>query len=65
MTPKRFFRKPVVLIGLATIAVVSCMKMSPTGTSSKTNSSALIIREDAATGKARAKEIREKTAVKV
>jgi quinoprotein glucose dehydrogenase len=65
MTPKRFFRKPVVVIGLATIAVVSCMKMSPTGTSSKTNSSALIIREDATTGKARAKETREKTAIKL
>jgi quinoprotein glucose dehydrogenase len=65
MIPKRFFRKPAVAIGLATIAVVSCIKMSPTGTLSKTNSTALVIREDAATGKARAKEIREKTAIKL
>ena len=41
------------------------MKMSPTGTDSNTNGTALVVREDPATAKARAKEIREKTAVKL
>ncbi|TDE16833.1 DUF7133 domain-containing protein [Dyadobacter psychrotolerans] len=65
MTPKHFFRKPVIVIALATLVVVSCMKMSPSGSTSKTNSTPLVIREDAATGKARAKEIREKTSIKL
>jgi quinoprotein glucose dehydrogenase len=64
MTPKTFFKKPLSIAALVAMAVVSCMKMTPSGTN-KLPSDALVIREDAATGKARAKEIREKTAIKV
>ena len=64
MTPKTFLRKPLTVTALVALAVVSCMKMNPGGTS-KIPSSALVIREDPAVGKARAKEIREKTSIKL
>jgi len=64
MTPKTFFRKPLVITAIVAVAVVSCMKMSPSGTS-KIPESALVVKEDAATGKARAKEIRDKTFIKL
>ncbi|KAA0991332.1 DUF7133 domain-containing protein [Dyadobacter aurulentus] len=71
MIPKIQFKKPLLLLAATTVVVVSCMKMAPTGSTykagktSKTNSTAVVIKEDAATGKARAKEIREKTAIKL
>nr|WP_295930977.1 PVC-type heme-binding CxxCH protein [uncultured Dyadobacter sp.] len=66
MISKKHLKTPLSLMAATTIAVVSCMKMSPSsGPVSKTNSTKLIVKEDAATGKARAKEIREKTVVKL
>jgi quinoprotein glucose dehydrogenase len=65
MIPKKLLQKPLLLTAAVTIIVVSCMKMSPTGSTSKTNSTALVIQEDPSTIKARAKEIREKTAIKL
>ncbi|MHA4736391.1 PVC-type heme-binding CxxCH protein [Dyadobacter sp. MSC1_007] len=65
MISKKQFRNPLIFMAATTVVVVSCMKMSPSGPTSKTNSTALVIKEDAATGKARAKEIREKTVVKL
>ncbi|MCE7065401.1 HEAT repeat domain-containing protein [Dyadobacter sp. CY326] len=69
MIPKKLLRKPLFILGATAIVVVSCMKMSPktakTGSTSKTNSTAVVIKEDATTGKAHAKEIREKTVVKL
>jgi quinoprotein glucose dehydrogenase len=65
MIPKKLLKNPLLLLALVAVVVISCMKMSPSGKTSKTNSTALVIREDAATGKAKAKEIREKTAVKL
>lgn len=69
MISKKHLRKPLFLLAATGVVVVSCMKMSPTGSktgvTSKTNSTAVIIKEDAATGKARAKEIRDKTVVKL
>ncbi|CAG5069870.1 hypothetical protein DYBT9623_02607 [Dyadobacter sp. CECT 9623] len=71
MIPKIQLKKPLLLLAATTVVVVSCMKMAPTGSTykagktSKTNSTALVIKEDAATGKARAKEIREKTSIKL
>jgi putative membrane-bound dehydrogenase-like protein len=64
MNFKNFYPKPIGILALTALVVVSCMKMSPNG-SSKIASSLLVIKEDAATGKARAKEIREKIAVKL
>lgn len=64
MTPKIFFRKPLIITGIVAIAVVSCMKMAPSKTS-KIPESAMVIKEDPAVGKVRAKEIREKTAIKL
>ncbi|SKB59576.1 HEAT repeat domain-containing protein [Dyadobacter psychrophilus] len=69
MIPKKHLQKPLILLAVTAVVVVSCMKMSPTssktGATSKTNSTAVVIKEDAATGKARAKEIRNKTVVKL
>ncbi|WP_439556850.1 PVC-type heme-binding CxxCH protein, partial [Dyadobacter sp.] len=68
MISKIQLKKPLLLLAGTTIAVVSCMKMSPSGSfgkATKTNSTAVVVKEDAATGKARAKEIREKTSVKL
>jgi quinoprotein glucose dehydrogenase len=73
MISKKQLKNPLILLAATAVVVVSCMKMSPTGSTSdsawgktsKTNSKALIVKEDAATGKARAKEIREKTVVKL
>lgn len=56
------------LLTLIAAVVVSCMKLSTSGSdskTSKTNSTPLVVREDAATGKARAKEIRNKVSVKL
>lgn len=63
MIPRNFLRKPLPVLAFTAIVVVSCMKMAPT--TSKTSSKALVIREDAATGKARAKEIRDNTVIKL
>ncbi|WP_026630617.1 DUF7133 domain-containing protein [Dyadobacter alkalitolerans] len=69
MISKKHLRKPLFLLAATGVVVVSCMKMSPTGgktgATSKTNSTAVVIKEDAATGKARAKEIRDKTVAKL
>jgi putative membrane-bound dehydrogenase-like protein len=65
MISKIQLKKPLLLLAGTAIVVVSCMKMSPTGSTSKTNSTAVVIKEDAASGRARAKEIREKTSVKL
>jgi quinoprotein glucose dehydrogenase len=64
MNLKNFHPKPVGILALTAIIVVSCMKMSPSG-SSKIDKALLVIREDAAAGKAHAKEIREKVAIKL
>lgn len=64
MNSKKFYQKPVGLLAITTLVVVSCMKMSPSG-SSKIDNALVVIKEDAATGKARAKEIRDKVAVKL
>ncbi|KAA9347076.1 DUF7133 domain-containing protein [Larkinella humicola] len=61
--PNRF-RTPLLISGLFAVAVVSCMKMSPTG-SSKTASTPLVVQEDPATARTRAKEIRDNTAIKL
>ncbi|WP_138477175.1 HEAT repeat domain-containing protein [Dyadobacter bucti] len=65
MIPKKLLKNPLLLLALVAVVVISCMKMQPSGKTSKTNSTALVIKEDAATGKTKAKEIREKTAVKL
>ncbi|WP_439582712.1 HEAT repeat domain-containing protein [Dyadobacter bucti] len=65
MIPKKLLKNPLLLLALVAAVVISCMKMQPSGKTSKTNSTALVIKEDAATGKTKAKEIREKTAVKL
>ncbi|WP_149242326.1 HEAT repeat domain-containing protein [Dyadobacter sp. 32] len=64
MNLKKFYRKPVGLLALTALVVVSCMKMTPSG-SSKIDKALVVIKEDAATGKARAKEIRDKVSVKL
>ena len=64
MNLKKIYQKPVGLLTLTALVVVSCMKMSPSG-SSKIDKALVVIREDAATGKARAKEIRDKVSVKL
>lgn len=55
------------LLGAVIIAVVvlSCMKISPTTVNSKIPKGAVVIREDAATARARAKEILDKTSIKL
>ena len=67
MISKKHLKTPLTLMAATTIAVVSCMKMAPmsSGPVVKTNSTKMVVKEDAATGKARAKEIREKTVVKL
>jgi len=64
MNLKKFYQNPIGLLALTALVVVSCMKMSPSG-SSKIDKALVVIREDAATGKARAKEIRDKVSVKL
>jgi quinoprotein glucose dehydrogenase len=64
MIQENFYRKPVAWLALTAVVVVSCMKMSPSG-SSKKGDPLVVIKEDAATGKVRAKEIRDKVAVKL
>ncbi|MFC5409335.1 HEAT repeat domain-containing protein [Larkinella bovis] len=64
MILRKRFRTPLLVSGAVAIAVVSCMKMSPSG-SSKTASAPLVVQEDPAQARARAKEIRENTAVKL
>ncbi|WP_421826635.1 DUF7133 domain-containing protein [Larkinella sp.] len=61
--PNRF-RTPLLISGLFAVAVVSCMKMNPTG-SSKTASTPLVVQEDPATARTRAKKIRDNTAIKL
>ncbi|GLU55730.1 HEAT repeat domain-containing protein [Dyadobacter frigoris] len=63
MTPKNFLRKPLPILAFTAIVVVSCMKMTPSTT--KISSKPMVIKEDAATGKARAKEIRDNTVIKL
>ncbi|MGA0560160.1 DUF7133 domain-containing protein [Larkinella sp. VNQ87] len=57
-------RTPLLLSGVFAVAVVSCMKMNPSR-SSKTDSAPLVVQEDPAQAKARAKEIRDNTVVKL
>ncbi|RRA97736.1 DUF7133 domain-containing protein [Larkinella rosea] len=64
MIPTNRFRIPLIVSGLFAVAVVSCMKMGPTG-SSKTASAPLVVKEDPAQARARAKEIRDNTVVKL
>jgi len=64
MTRIKSLRTPLLLLASFAFIVVSCMKMTPTGGSAKTSkSTAIIIREDPAQGLAKAKEIRDKTAI--
>ncbi|MBE9465176.1 HEAT repeat domain-containing protein [Dyadobacter subterraneus] len=63
MTPKNFLRKPLPILALTAVVVVSCMKMAPSTT--KISSKPMVIKEDPATGKARAKEIRDNTVIKL
>ncbi|MEO6684809.1 MAG: HEAT repeat domain-containing protein, partial [Dyadobacter sp.] len=63
MTPKNFLLKPIPILAFTAIVVVSCMKMAPSTT--KISSKPMVIKEDAATGKARAKEIRDNTVIKL
>ena len=67
MISKKHLKTPLTLMAATTMAVVSCMKMAPmsSGPVVKTNSTKVVVKEDPATGKARAKEIREKTVVKL
>ncbi|WP_185155575.1 PVC-type heme-binding CxxCH protein [Rudanella paleaurantiibacter] len=62
MATKRSLQTPI--LGLATLAlvVVSCVKMMP---GRAANDTALIVREDPAEGRQKAKDIREKTALTV
>ncbi|CAG4990621.1 hypothetical protein DYBT9275_00573 [Dyadobacter sp. CECT 9275] len=64
MTRKTNFRKPLAGATLVALAVVSCMKMAPSD-SSKIPKDALVVREDAATAKTRAREIRDKVSIKL
>ncbi len=64
MTRIKSLRTPLLLLALFAFIVVSCMKMTPGGGSAKTSkSTAITIREDPAQGVAKAKEIRDKTAI--
>lgn len=68
MTRIKLLRTPLLLLALFAFIVVSCMKMAPGGGSagkgSKTSkSTAITVSEDPATGLAKAKEIRNKTAI--
>ncbi|MDQ6477668.1 HEAT repeat domain-containing protein [Dyadobacter sp. LHD-138] len=63
MIPKNLLRKPLPLLAITAVVVVSCMKMAPT--TSKISSKPLVVKEDATTAKARSKEIRENTVVKI
>lgn len=63
MNLKNLFQKPIPVLALTALVVVSCMKMAPSGT--KISSKPMIIKEDAATAKARAKEIRDNTVIKL
>jgi putative membrane-bound dehydrogenase-like protein len=69
MISKKPLLKPIILLGATAVVVVSCMKMSTSssnwGNTAKTNSTAVVIKEDGVTAKARAKEIREKTVIKL
>ena len=64
MTRKIKIRKPLTVSALVALAVVSCMKMSPTS-STKLPKDALVIREDAATAKKNALDIRSKVSIKL
>lgn len=64
MTRIKSLRTPLLLLALFAFIVVSCMKMTPGGGSAKTSkSTAITIREDPDQGVAKAKEIRDKTAI--
>lgn len=65
MLSKIISRKPLTAAAFVALAVASCMKASPPGNTPKASKDILVVREDAATGKAKAKEIREKTAIKL
>jgi hypothetical protein len=59
-------KTPLLWLALLAIAVVSCIKMAPGGSASKTaKSTAITIREDPTKGLANAKTIREKAALKL
>ncbi len=68
MPRMKSLKTPLLWLALLAVAVVSCIKMAPGGSSasSKTaKSTAITIREDPAKGLANAKAIREKAALKV
>jgi quinoprotein glucose dehydrogenase len=62
MNFRKLLRKPVPVMALTALVVVSCMKLSPTGREAST---ALIIKDDPAQARQRAREIRENTPIKL
>ncbi|WP_111629315.1 DUF7133 domain-containing protein [Larkinella arboricola] len=65
MILRKRFRTPLLFSGVMTLAVVSCMKMGPTGTSRTAASAPLVVKEDPTQARTRAKEIRDNTVVKL
>jgi quinoprotein glucose dehydrogenase len=64
MITKKPLRQILIVLTVSTVSVVSCMKIAPS-VSSKSEEKLMVIREDAATAKARAKEIRDKVSIKL
>ncbi len=62
MTPLRYLRSPWAPLALVGVAVISCMKMAP---SRGKSDPPVVVKEDAATARAKAKSLREKTALKL
>ncbi|GAB3251942.1 c-type cytochrome [Larkinella harenae] len=65
MISSKRFRTPLLFSGAIALAVVSCMKMGPAGSSRTSRDAPLVIQEDPAQALTRAKEIRSSTAVKL
>ncbi|GAB3925003.1 DUF7133 domain-containing protein [Larkinella terrae] len=65
MIQSKRFRTPLIVSGLFAVAVVSCMKMGPTGSSKTATSAPLVVKEDPAQARTRAKEIRDNVVVKL
>ncbi|WP_460670562.1 DUF7133 domain-containing protein [Larkinella ripae] len=65
MIPSKRFRTPLLFSGAIAVAVVSCMKMGPSGSSRTASGAPQVVQENPAQALARAKEIREKTVVKL
>ena len=66
MTRIKSLRTPLLCLALLAFVVVSCMKIAPGGNSAKRDKrTALTLREDPDQGLAKAKEVRDKTAIKL